>query len=297
MINLNAKTNPELFLDYRKGLEYLKTIKDEDYEYPDDIINFHIYSEIRTDKELSCVKSYFATQNLEKTKLIIWSDYDISNQENLKPFADKIDFRVYDPLKEAKGTFLENNNDILMAHDSMYYLKSDLLRLLILYKYGGIWIDMDILLLRDFKPLLDQEWMYQWGSETNYGVDGACATVLSLKKGSILSEMLLKEVLTMPIYTNSTTWGKNLFAKVYQKYEFDVFPSTFFNTEWLISKVDEQLSFELQSKMWFETECPDELLFLDAFAWHWHNSSNKHRVINNNSKFDKLNKIIEKKII
>ena len=165
MINLNANTNPELYFDYRKGLEYLKTIKDEDFEYPDDIINFHIYSEIKTDKELSCVKSYFVTQNLEKTRLIIWSDYDISTQDNLKEFADKIDFRVYDPLKEVKGTLLEGNNQILMTHDSLYYLKSDLLRLLVLYKYGGIWIDMDIILLRDFKPLLDQEWMYQWGSE------------------------------------------------------------------------------------------------------------------------------------
>ena len=54
------------------------------------------------------------------------------------------------------------------------------MRLLVLHKYGGVWVDMDVVFLRDFKPLLDQEWMYMWGSETDFIKEGACATVLSL---------------------------------------------------------------------------------------------------------------------
>ena len=41
----------------------------------------------------------------------------------------------------------------LKAMDGKHYLQSDLLRILVLYKYGGVWVDMDIIFLRDFKPL------------------------------------------------------------------------------------------------------------------------------------------------
>lgn len=290
MININIDNNPTLYFDYREGLELLRQIKDIDYEYPAYVTNFHVYSEIRNNKELECIKSYFATQNLEKTKLILWSDYDVSNQENLKEFKDRIDFRIYDPIKESEGTILEGKVERLLAKDSRYYLQSDLLRLLALHKYGGIWIDMDIILLRDFKSILDQEYLYQWGGDTNFALDGCCATVISLKKRSDLSTKLIEEILNMPIVGNTTIWGKDLFAKVYQKMKYDILPSTFFNTEWLISKVDDKLSCDILT-YWFENECPDELLFTEAFAWHWHNSSNKHKVIVENSKFDKLSKL------
>jgi hypothetical protein len=295
MININIDNNAELYFDYKKGLDFLRNINENDYEYPDEITNFHIYSEIRNDKELECVRSYFSTQNLSKTKLIIWSDYDISSQENLAQFKDKIDFRIYDPIKESKGTILEGHLDRLLAKDSKYYLQSDLLRILALHKYGGIWIDMDVLLLRDFKPILDQEYLYQWGGDIDFKKEGCCATVISLKKNSELSNRLINKILEMPISGSATTWGKDLFAIVYREYEFTIFPSTFFNTEWLMSKTDTKLSDDILT-YWFENECPDDLLFLDAFAWHWHNSSNKNKPIVENSKFDKLRRIIQNKL-
>jgi hypothetical protein len=295
MININIDNNAELYFDYKKGLDFLRNINEDDYEYPDEITNFHIYSEIRNDKELECVRSYFATQNLEKTKLIIWSDYQISEQDNLKEFKDKIDFRIYDPVKEAEGTILEGKITQLLAKDNKYYLQSDLLRLLALQKYGGIWIDMDIILLRDFKPLLDQEYLYQWGGDTDFDISGCCATVISLRKDSELSKLLLAQILEMPIIGNTTIWGKDLFAKVYQKHKYDILPSTFFNTEWLISKIDKKLSDDILT-YWFDNECPNELLFTEAFAWHWHNSSNKNKQVVKNSKFDKLKTIIKKKL-
>ena len=295
MINIDISTNPNLYVNYLEGLSFLKNIKDEDYKYPNEIVNFHVYTEVRNEKELDCIKSYFATQNIEKTKLIIWSDYDISNQENLKEYAELIDFRVYNPVEEAKGTILENKLEILTATDMKHYLQSDLLRILALHKYGGIWIDMDILLLRDFKPILDQEFLYQWGGDIDFENQGCCGTVMSLKKNSELSTLLLTEILSSPIIGGTTIWGKDLFARVYRKTKYTIFPSTFFNTEWLMSKINEPLSNEIL-EMWFEKECPDDLLFTEAFAWHWHNSSNKNKTINENSKFYKLSCIIGEKI-
>jgi len=295
MINISKETHFILYRDYKKCHEFLNSIKDENYSYPEEITNFHVYTEVRNEKELECIKSYFATQNLKNTKLILWSDYSIENLDCLKPFKEYITFKIYNPLEEAKGTILENEVNKLLAKDGKHYLQSDLLRILACHKYGGVWIDMDIILLRDFKPLLDQEYMYQWGSEIEYEKEGACATVLSCLKNSKFSNDLMKEILNMPIIYGSTVWGKDMFAQLYRKSKFNILPSPFFNSEWLISITDKELS-EKISDMWFEKECPDELLFLDSFAWHWHNTSYKHKPIVKNSKFDKLRSITNKKL-
>ena len=50
-------------------------------------------------------------------------------------------------------------------------------------------------------------------------------------------------------------------------------------------------------KAWFEDKLEDPAnLFLDAFAWHWHNSSNKNKNIVEGSKFDLLDKLTDKKL-
>ena len=41
-----------------------------------------------------------------------------------------------------------------------------LFRLLVTHKYGGVYLDMDSVCLRDLNPVLgfNEEFMYQWGS-------------------------------------------------------------------------------------------------------------------------------------
>jgi len=296
MINISFETHPEEYKNYLKSLEFIKSINDEDFNYPNEVTYFHVYTEVKNEKELACIKSFFATQNLDKTKLILWSDYDISNQENLIPFKNLIDFRIYDPIEESKGTPMEGNFNHLKATDFKYYLKSDLLRLLALYNYGGIWIDMDIILLRDFKPLLDQEFLYQWGHETAFDSYGCCGSVLSLKRKSNLSRLFLEILPHMPVVGDNTFWGKDLFAQAYKHYKYTIFPSPFFNLEWQMGIIDNDLKDLICLKLWFDEECPDEYLFLDSFSWHWHNSFFKNRTIQPNSKFDKLSKIIDVKL-
>lgn len=295
MIDINILKNPEFYVDYQKGLDYLKTINDSEFEYPEEITNFHIYSEIKNDKELECIKSFLATQNLEKTNLIVWSDYDISNNPLIQPYKKFLDLRIWDPIKESVGTVLENSEHVT-AKDFLYYLQSDLLRILVIYKYGGIWVDTDIIFLRDFKPIMDQEFMYQWGGDIDFKNEGACATVLSGKKNSTFTSKLMEELKSSEIHPNSTNWGKNLFARLWSKWpEFTIFPSSFFNTEWLISKT--RLDFRKSLKNGFEyVDIDEDILFLSAFTWHWHNSSNKNNPIQPDSKFDRLQKITDSKL-
>jgi hypothetical protein len=294
MINLSLDTHPDLYVDYKKGLDLLKGIKDKDYSYPAEVTNFHVYTEFRNPKELMVLKSYLATQNLEKTKLIIWSDYDISDHPEVQAYKNLecLDFRIYDPYEEAKGTPVEGVGQ-LAANDTKYYLKSDFLRILAGYKYGGVWIDMDIVFLRDFKPILDQEYMYQWGGETDFASEGACATVLSLFRESEFAKELLAEVIKMPVIPDSTIWGKDMFAQLWRRYpKFTIFPSTFFNTEWLMSKVGMEEAVAANRSMFEKKMENPENLFLEAFAWHWHNSSNKNKEVVEGSKFDMLDTLM-----
>lgn len=294
MININFKNNFELYTDYENCLNFLKN---NNFSYKDIPTFYHLYSEIKTEKELLCVESFFATQNYTKNKLIIWSDYDISNKPELQKFKNYIIFKIYDPIELAKNTPLENKFNFLFAQDNLYYLKSDLLRLLACTKYGGCWIDMDIVFLRDMSTILDQEFLYMWGSETNFKKEGACASVMNLFKNSDLGIKFLEKLLDRPPIPNSTSWGKELFRDVYTEYEFTIFPSTFFNTEWCINIKYPGLGTQIE-KQWFETPLKDENhLFLDAFTWHWHNSSFKDKNIIKGSKFYLLQNYIHKLLI
>jgi len=300
MIDISLAKYPNLYRDYANGLKFLSLIKEEDYSYPDDDslysgkVNFHVYSEIKTDKELESVKSFLATQNLDHTRLILWSDYEIYDNRLLQPYKHLITFKVYNAREEAKGTLLEDhpiwiNSDI---SDTKHYMKSGILRFLVTHKYGGVWADMDMVFLRDFKPILDQEWAYMWGGETDFKNFGPCAAMMNFKKQSQHSKICLEEICTTPIHKDSTILDHMLLAKVYSRQPFSVFPSTFFNTEWLISKTDPDFR-SLVGHGFNKVETERDILFLDAFAWHWHNSSNKDREIQVGSKFDLLRKRTE----
>ena len=292
MIDISYGQNPDLYFDYRVGLNLLRSVKEDDYSYPAEVVNFHVYTEVKTEKELECIKSFLATQNLNHTNLIIWSDYSVEDNELIQPYKDYIDLKVYNAREEAVGTPMEHEHAMLDASDGKYYLKSDLFRLMMLHKYGGVWADMDIVFLRDFKPILDQEYMYQWGGDTDFSNLGACATVLAMKEESEFSFKMLEVVKTMPALGDTTIWGRDTFAKLWREWpNFTIFPSTFFNTEWLMSKVDRQLSEDVEND-WFynKNDTAKDNLFLEAFSWHWHNSSKKTFPIEEGSKFDLLRK-------
>ena len=306
MISLDFATSPELYFDYRKGLDLLRGLNEEDYNYPEETTFFHVYTEVRTRKELLAIKAYLATQNLTKTKLIVWSDYDISDQENIQPYKNFVDFRVYDPRELAKGTPLEGvESHLNTGGDRNHWMSSGVMRFLTLYKFGGIYYDMDMVLLRDFKPILGQDFAYQWGGDTDFAKEtwdgtpdtchGPCAAMLGAVKGGEYIEACMQRLIRTPP-TGGTCYDEHMLAQVYRTTPFTVFPSTFFNTEWLMSKVSPEER-DKAKLGWFDNklENPDHL-FLEAFAWHWHNSSNKHKEIVKRSKFDLLEKITDEKL-
>ncbi len=56
---------------------------------------------------------------------------------------------------------------------------SDMFRFVVLFNYGGIYIDGDVFLLRDFQPLYSHELAYRWSFSNHYNT-----AVVKLFKGS-----------------------------------------------------------------------------------------------------------------
>lgn len=285
-MNITIQQHPELYTDHQKAIDVLKI------KYP-----FHIYSELLDQNQIMALKSYLATQNLNTTELHVWSEYNITNTERIRPFlhVQNLHFHVYDPYELAKNTALEGRKDILSLHDHKFYLKSDIFRLLVLYKYGGCFYDHDIVLLNDFAPLFHMEFAYQWGSLTNFQEEGFCASVIgsNIKKSSNIRLMIERVANTQIETINSpTVFGKDLFASVYNELkDFYILPCAFFDTEW----ENDELFLRVQ-KGWFSEEIHDDHMFLEAFSWHFHNGTKKSDNVHPLSKMGKLRHLIHQKL-
>ena len=240
-------------------------------------------------KQVSVLKSIIVNhyENIDNLEINLWSNVDLSKNELLVDISKFINFKFWNFDNEKKGTIFENypsinNNSIL---DSLCYIEGDIFRLLVLNKYGGFYIDMDVIVLRNMLPLNDYEFLYQWGTSgnnnENISMNGA---VMKLDKNSPLSEEFLELVCNSDITLNTTCLGNELYSKLTKNTVF-VLPCMWFNSEW---------GFEDTALNPFKKMNKTEL-FDGAFTWHWHNRWDEP--IEDGSKFqileDKHNKMFD----
>lgn len=111
------------------------------------------------------LKSFFATQNVHTSRLILWSNGDLSGNAVIQKWVRrypeafatmKVEYEVL-----ARGTEL-SGSELFKIKDKKAWVDGDLVRLLVLWAYGGVWVDMDSLLTRDLAPMLDHEFVTQW---------------------------------------------------------------------------------------------------------------------------------------
>lgn len=132
--------------------------------------HFHTYW--RTDlqpfgeRQSWMLKSFFATQDLAHSTLVLWTNGDLHTNKFVMQFASRYPTNVFqvrrvDVDQLAKGTRLEGS-PLLHQRDDRAWIDGDLIRLLVTWAEGGVWIDMDSLLTRDLAPLLEHEFVTQW---------------------------------------------------------------------------------------------------------------------------------------
>lgn len=136
---------------------------------PDERMQFHTYwrSDLAHfgERQEWMVKSFFATQNLDTSRLVLWSNGDLSQnkivQKWIRRYPDSFTLKLVELDKLAKGTSLQGSK-LLQLKDKKAWIDGDMVRLLVLWAYGGVWVDMDSLLTRDLSPLLEHEFVTQW---------------------------------------------------------------------------------------------------------------------------------------
>lgn len=122
-------------------------------------------------RQIHLLHSILATQDPSTTSVIFWTnapnpDRQVSTLPILKPllelYRDRLKVRRVDKRELAKGTPMEGN-DLLEMADQQAWVDGDLVRILVLYDKGGIWIDFDTILTgRDLRVLTEHEWVTQW---------------------------------------------------------------------------------------------------------------------------------------
>jgi len=267
---VNIKDNYDLYDDYKKSLEYANRLNPFE---TDKKIVIHFFWRVPLEfgrkQVLPVISAIVSNYDINKSNLEInlWSNIDLSDNEYLKPIKDFIKIRIWDPIEEIKGTFLEENIEYYrknIVYDDKNWIAGDFFRLLCLHKYGGFYFDMDVLILRDLSPLNDIQFIYQWGSsgttdsEPNIFYNGA---IMRLDKNSSASKKILLETLNMPS-SASTAWSSTIYSKVKDD-ELNYLPCAWFNTEWC--RKDENSGLHPFKKI------ENISLFEGAFTWHWHN--------------------------
>jgi len=272
--------------DIDNSLNFAKNLKNTEYKP-----NIHFYWRVPREfgrKQVLPIKSAIVN-NKNNSDIFLWSNVDLSNNIYIKDLLPYIKLKIWDPIKELKDSFLLDNVDYFLKNnidDEKCWLGGDLFRLLCLYKYGGIYIDMDMVVLRDLSPLFSYNFLYQWGSsgttneEPNLMINGA---IMSFKKEDSNLKKMLEEILITEPIQNTFCWGRDLYGRVREKNTF-VFPCAWFNTEWGLYPLEPFKNLE-QSKE----------LYDGAFTWHWHNRWDEK--VENGSKFELLEREINYKFM
>ena len=257
---------PDKF-NYLKSLEYAKNIKNSNQ----DKLVFHCFWRVPRDfdrKQLAVLKSIITSHidDLSNIEINLWSNVDLSENIYFKEVSKYVNLKNWNLYEEIKGTILEDCNFLKkeIIHDDLCYLEGDFFRLLILYKYGGFYIDMDVLVLRNMRPLNNLQFLYQWGTsgfsdfEPNITMNGA---VMRLDKESSLSLEFLEILKQTPPSKNTFCWGNKMYSSI-NKNDLFVLPGVWFNSEWGFENTTLEYAFKDIGYVDF---------FDGAFAWHWHN--------------------------
>jgi hypothetical protein len=268
---------------FTKDTEYNKTIKDALSiigNYNGNVIFHCFWNGQLNEKHLISIKScyYFNLFNKTNRKIILWLENNYENKFNdeIKKYAEIKHFCL---STELKNTFMEEKTYYYNKELSYY---SDLVRYILLYKYGGCWFDLDVLFLKNMDGLFyhyeNEIIVYQWERQ-NYP-NGAIYISL------IPNSEKMKKNIEFIIQKNAG-WGFQE-AKLTYDCQIDLFvlPCSWFDAGWIQNPCHYGFNiFKTTNQIYtFDN------FFNGAFCFHWHNQWNSP--IEKNSIIDQLYQII-----
>lgn len=308
--NLNLEIDSNFWNDYPDE-DIITEMGDNYYMVDNDARNkfcYHVYwyGEF-TEKQLLCVKSYIATQNLSRTKLIVWYEkktiisYDIVEKFTSNHNHYNVYFYEYDPDKMAKGTPFEGCDFINVTEPKKIKYRSDFARMLILYKYGGLYFDLDMILFKDLAPFLHMEFCYQWSNIDGRGNNA----LLSLHKGSPMCLKIMNKYVNKVGNKNDPTPLNLDLNRVIFDNDLGLvqLPCALFDPCWILQDTNQKSKYSALSNFddFFKRTDEDINMFFcnKIYVYHWH-SRLKYNIEENSYmnrieiKYNNINNIFDK---
>lgn len=265
----------------------------------DNPLYYHVYWYGKiSEKQYACILSYLQTQGWDNTKLIVWIDHE--NPENLRDEVSIMQkyntFKLYKPEELAKGTPFEGHDFININNPEYIKYRSDFARIMILYHYGGVYFDLDMILLKDLSPLLHMEFCYQWSNIDGRGNNA----LLSLYKGSDMCVKLMNKYIDQVVNKSkplSLDFNRVIFDKELGLLQL---PCALFDPCWILldtntkSKYSKLLDFDgffktTNEKLRLKNGTID-MFSGNIFAYHWHSRNDYN--IEKDSYFKQIHSLI-----
>lgn len=209
---------------YGHGDAGLAEYGDDDVLRKEDRTHFHTYWRVDLapfgGRQAQMLKSFFATQNTRTSLLVLWSNGNLAPnpilQRYLDRFPDAFELRVANVTTLAAGTALEGSS-LLDVNDGKAWIDGDLVRLLVVWRYGGVWVDMDSLLTRSLEPLLEHEFVTQWDCYDKPYLALNGALLHFHRRSPYLCEAFHTMASSPPPRKDSTDWGALLYLKLWRR--------------------------------------------------------------------------------
>jgi hypothetical protein len=141
---------------------------------------------------VAALESFLATQDARRSTFVVWVPPPHGAPRPLaalaRLFPGRLRFRSLDVAVEAEGTPLQRSM-LLRLRDSKAWADSDIARLVVLYRYGGVYFDADVLLTRDLAPLLGLEFATEFSCDHAQGAFNN-AVVRAFARSAAMAAML-----------------------------------------------------------------------------------------------------------
>ncbi|GAA5907685.1 uncharacterized protein JCM6883_001859 [Sporobolomyces salmoneus] len=176
-------------------------------------------------RQIALLESILYTQDERTTRIIFWTNAEfpriVENLPSLQPllerFPSRLQVKRVDKKELARGTPMDGSEYLELA-DQQAWVDGDLVRVLVLYQFGGIWIDFDTILTgkRDLRVLLEHEWVTQWDCYDKVYQPLNGAMMHFYQNSPYLCEMLYIMATSPPPTKNSVDWGSRLYSKLWR---------------------------------------------------------------------------------
>ena len=280
--------------NYDEQITLAKNLKDTTIHSYNSSVIFHCYwNGVLNEKCLYSIKScyYFNVWN-RNHRIILWIENNSKNEYNdlIKKYCK---IKIFSLRKEKRKSSkysnyeLNCNYDPNKGKDNSYFEirnRSNFIRMLLLYNYGGCWFDTDCYFLQSFDPLFsnfeNDVCLYQWEKQL-YPNN---AIIISIKPKSKKLESCIDWIIE-----NKEYWGFQVSNITYDlPLDMLILPCEWFDGSWVPNP------YNLNFKDFFtntDSEYTFDNFFPNSFCYHWHNMWNEP--IEENSIIMQLNKIID----